>query len=46
MLIRGAGHNPFNECPEKVLPVIVEFLNEPVNKETEPTNSATDSEAA
>lgn len=46
MMIRGAGHNPFNECPEKVLSVIVEFLNEPVNKETEPTNSATDSEAA
>lgn len=25
-LVRGAGHNPFEECPERVLPEIVGFL--------------------
>ena len=28
VLIRGAGHNPLQECPEEVLPRIIDFLTE------------------
>ncbi|MDP6060307.1 MAG: alpha/beta hydrolase, partial [Pirellulaceae bacterium] len=26
VLVPDAGHNPFNDCPERVLPLVVEFL--------------------
>ena len=48
MLIRDSGHNPFNDCPESVLPLVVEFLraggtgpaDDLGNKQTESGRSA------
>ena len=30
LLISDAGHNPFHECPDKVLPRVISFLQEPL----------------
>jgi pimeloyl-ACP methyl ester carboxylesterase len=28
VMIQGAGHNPLQECPSEVLPLIIDFLNQ------------------
>ncbi|MEE9212174.1 MAG: alpha/beta hydrolase, partial [Phycisphaeraceae bacterium] len=36
MLVPEAGHNPFNECPDQVLPAIIEFLHASETAKAEP----------
>jgi pimeloyl-ACP methyl ester carboxylesterase len=29
LLLHGVGHNPLEECPDEIIPPIIDFLNEP-----------------